>query len=138
MSPDDPRAADTHGWLRRAAGDLRAAEIDLAARPPLTGDAAFHCQQAVEKALKAFLAWHDVPFLLKTHDLAEIGQQCVRIGHSLEALARRAEALTVFAWVFRYPGDADEPPAPEVEAAFILAREVYASVLSRVPAAVHP
>ena len=29
---------------------------------PLLGDATFHCQQAVEKALKAFLIWHDRPF----------------------------------------------------------------------------
>ena len=33
-----------------------ARQIDLAAAPPLPGDAAFHCQQATEKALKAFLA----------------------------------------------------------------------------------
>jgi hypothetical protein len=30
--------------------------------------AVFHCQQAAEKALKGFLAWHDVPFR-KTHTL---------------------------------------------------------------------
>ncbi|MBN1923100.1 MAG: HEPN domain-containing protein [Anaerolineae bacterium] len=30
--------------------------------------AAFHCQQAVEKSLKAFLVAHDVPFLF-WHDL---------------------------------------------------------------------
>jgi len=29
-------------WLRKAADDLRGAEIDLAAVLPLTGDAAFH------------------------------------------------------------------------------------------------
>jgi len=62
MAADAERAADTRGWLRRAAADLRGAEVDLAADPPLAGDAVFHCQQAAEKALKAFLAWHDVPF----------------------------------------------------------------------------
>lgn len=56
------RAADTRAWLARAQDDLRGAEIDLAASPPLLGDAAFHCQQAVEKTLKAFLVWHDRPF----------------------------------------------------------------------------
>jgi HEPN domain-containing protein len=73
MPHDAHRVADTRGWLFKAADDLRGADIDLAAVPPLTGDAAFHCQQAVEKALKALLAWYDVPFR-KTHDLAEIGQ----------------------------------------------------------------
>ena len=67
--PHDPqRVADTMAWLRRSEDDLRAAEVDLAADAPLLGDAAFHCQQAVEKALKAFLTWHDLPFR-KTHDL---------------------------------------------------------------------
>jgi HEPN domain-containing protein len=36
--------------------------------PALFGAAVFHCQQAAEKALKGFLAWHDTPFR-KTHDL---------------------------------------------------------------------
>jgi hypothetical protein len=36
------RAADTRAWLARAQDDLRGAEIDLAASPPLLGDAAFH------------------------------------------------------------------------------------------------
>ena len=51
--PHDPqRVQDTRAWLRRAQSDLRAAEIDLTAQPALSGDAAFHCQQAAEKALK--------------------------------------------------------------------------------------
>lgn len=54
--PDDPRRAeDTRAWLLKAEDDLRGATIDLGAEPPLLGDAAFHCQQAVEKSLKAFL-----------------------------------------------------------------------------------
>jgi len=69
---------DTRAWLARARDDLRGAEIDLAAVPPLLGDAAFHCQQAVEKALKALLVWHDRPFR-RTHDLVEFGAECVAI-----------------------------------------------------------
>ncbi len=137
MPPDATRVADTQGWLRKAAGDLRGAEVDLAALPPLTGDAAFHCQQAVEKALKAFLAWHDVPFR-KTHDLAETGEQCAAIDASLEAVCRRAERLTPFAWIFRYPGDAGEPGTEEITEALALAREVYNAVLARLPGETRP
>ncbi|MBI4010917.1 MAG: HEPN domain-containing protein [Candidatus Rokubacteria bacterium] len=137
MPPDAPRVADTRAWLRKAAGDLRGAEVDLAAKPPLSGDAAFHCQQAAEKALKALLTWHDVPFR-KTHDLAEIGLQCATLDVSLEALCRRAERLTVFAWIFRYPGDVQEPPVGEVADALALAREIYDAVLARVPAEARP
>jgi len=137
MPHEATRVADTRGWLQKAAGDLRGAQVDLAADPPLTGDAAFHCQQATEKALKALLTWHDTPFR-KTHDLAEIGQQCANLDVSLEALCRRAERLTVFAWIFRYPGDVQEPPVEEVAGALALAREIYETVLARVPAEARP
>ena len=60
--PRDARANDVAAWLSRAQLDLRAAEVDLAASPPLLADAAFHCQQAVEKALKALLTHHDQLF----------------------------------------------------------------------------
>jgi len=90
--------------------DLRAAEHLLVAQPPLTGLALFHAQQAVEKTLKAFLSWHDIPFR-KTHDLSVLGQQCLAIDGTLENLCRRAARLTVFAWLFRYPGESEEPPS---------------------------
>jgi HEPN domain-containing protein len=137
MAADAPRVADTRGWLRRPAADLRGADVDLAADPPLIGDAVFHCQQAAEKALKAFLAWHDVPFR-KTHDLAEIGQQCIALERSLEPLCRSAEGLTTFAWIFRYPGEPEEPPVEDAVGALALARDVYNAVLSRLPGEVGP
>jgi len=34
--------ADTNAWLVRVGEDLRGAEVDLAAAPPLLGDAMFH------------------------------------------------------------------------------------------------
>ncbi len=68
MGHDPARVAETREWLQKAALDFRGAAIDLDAEPPLLEDALFHCQQAVEKALKEFLAWHDVPFG-KTHSL---------------------------------------------------------------------
>jgi hypothetical protein len=40
MSPD--KLAEIRGWLLKARDDLRGAEIDLAASPPLSGDALFH------------------------------------------------------------------------------------------------
>ncbi len=59
---------EVKAWLAKAGNDLRAAEVGLAADPPLVEDALFHCQQATEKAMKAFLAAYDTPFR-KPHDL---------------------------------------------------------------------
>jgi HEPN domain-containing protein len=56
----------------------------------------------------------------------------------LASLAEWAEDLTQFAWVFRYPGEPEEPSREEAESALALAREVYDTVLSRLPAEVGP
>ncbi|MBU2601027.1 MAG: HEPN domain-containing protein [Actinobacteria bacterium] len=51
MPLDPARAGEAYAWLAKAAQDLRAADVDLAAVPPLAEDAAFHAQQAAEKSL---------------------------------------------------------------------------------------
>lgn len=132
--PHDPaRIAETRAWLLKAAEDLRAAEVDLAANPPLVADAAFHAQQTGEKTLKAFLTWHGQP-LRKTHNLVELGQACMSIDPALENLLRRAAPLTEYAWRFRYPGDLETPPLAEVLTALQVARDLFRAVNSRLPA----
>ena len=52
MPRDAILLADTAGRLKKAAGDLRAAQVGLKAEPPLLEDVVFHCQQTVERAFK--------------------------------------------------------------------------------------
>lgn len=130
MESDAARRVDTQAWLSKARLDLRGAAIDLAAEPPLTGDALFHAQQACEKALKAFLAWHDEPFG-KTHDLAVLGAQCARIDPRLTGMLSEVAVLTQYAWRFRYPGDAAEPSRSESDRGVRLAERVVATVRER-------
>lgn len=131
--PHDPtRLSETRGWLQKAADDLRVAEHSLTADPPLLSACVFHCQQAAEKALKGFLTWHDQPFR-KTHNLVEIGEQCVQLDGRLESLLRRAAPLTEYAWRFRYPGEPSEPSLDEATQALEMARRVYEAVVSRIP-----
>lgn len=118
--PPDARGEEVAAWLSRAGQDLQAAAVDLAADPPLLADAAFHCQQAVEKSLKALLTRHDHPFR-KTHDIGELGLACLEHDASLESLLRAAAPLTEYSWRFRYPGDIFEPERTEVEDALNLA-----------------
>jgi HEPN domain-containing protein len=51
-------------WMRKAESDLENAELCLAAKKSLDA-ACFHCQQAAEKTLKAFLVANraDFPFI---------------------------------------------------------------------------
>lgn len=132
MSPD--KLAEVRGWIVKANDDLRGAEVDLAATPPLSGDALFHCQQAVEKALKGFLTLHDRPFR-KTHDLDELATDCERLDSSLAGILDRARDLTPFAWRFRYPGDDEPPPAADIVDVLSLAKEVVDEIALRIPAA---
>jgi HEPN domain-containing protein len=134
---DRARVAEARAWLVKASADILAAELDFGADPLLLGDAAFHCQQAVEKTIKAFLSWHDVPFR-KTHDLVELSAQCLEIDPSLEATLRSASYLTEYGWRFRYPGEPQVLGRSEVQDAISGARRAHADIVSRLPDETHP
>jgi HEPN domain-containing protein len=129
--PRDERAAEVAAWLSRAGDDIRAANLDLAADPPLLTDAAFHCQQAVEKSLKGLLSHHEHPFR-KTHDIGELALACLEHEPSMEALFRESASLTEYAWRFRYPGDVLEPELEEVQGALRVATQVVEAVTAAV------
>ena len=123
----DARATDVAAWLSRAQLDLRSAEVDLGASPPLLADAAFHSQQAVEKGLKALLTHNDHLFR-RTHDIGELALAGLQHEPSLEPLLRAAAPLTEYAWRFRYPGEVFEPDRQEVENALQIAHRVVTDV----------
>ncbi|MFN2470227.1 MAG: HEPN domain-containing protein [Gaiellaceae bacterium] len=137
MPPDPVRAEEAGAWLARARADLRAADVDLAAEPPLPEDAAFHAQQAAEKALKGFLAWHDRAFR-KTHSIEELGEQCLALDERLRGDVDRAVPLTEFAWRFRYPGEPEALGVEEAEEAVGVARALYDAVLALLPDEARP
>lgn len=132
MPPDDPRVAQVTSWLEAVSSDLRTIEICLTARPPVARSALFHAQQAAEKALKAFLTWHSVPFR-KTHQLQDLVGQCSAVDPSFEALDPAAEQLTPYAWQYRYPGEPGEPTVEQAGRAEQRAREVVDFVKDRLP-----
>lgn len=130
MQPE--KAHEVKQWFEKASLDLRGAEVDLNVEPPLIEDALFHCQQAVEKAMKGFLTAHDCPFK-KTHDLDELARLCENIDASLASLLNPARDLTVFAWEFRYPGDSDTPSVDETKEKLQIATFTYDTLFSRLP-----
>jgi len=137
MPPDPVRAVDARAWLAEAAQDLRRVDLLLAAEPPDPEGGLFHSQPAAEKALKGFLTWQDVPFR-RVHELDELGEQCAGIDSSLAEFMSRADALTKYAWRFRYPGAPYEPTLDEGRTAFNLAHEVMEAILGRLPLEVRP
>ncbi len=136
--PHDPvKVEETRSWFKKASEDLRAASVDMGADPPLVEDALFHCQQAIEKAMKGFLTWHDRAFR-KTHSLTELGLICSQLDPTLEEPLQRAAGLSEYATVYRYPGEMAPPDEEEASTAHRLAEEVMSELLARLPSEVAP
>ena len=49
-------------WLAKADDDLRAARLLILEENALHAAGVYHCQQAAEKAIKAWLTCHDILF----------------------------------------------------------------------------
>ncbi len=87
-----------------------AGDDELAARSLLPvegvtdGILGFHCQQTVEKALKAALAAKGIEFPF-IHDLSALGRMCNKSGIELPSHLDGIEDLTPFAVIERYGSD---------------------------------
>ena len=95
-----------------------------------------HCQQAVEKLLKAYLASREHEFE-KIHDLEILAGQCALYDPAFASLRERVDPLTPFAVRFRYPGPAD-PSVEQVQGALVVVREVWDFVLDHLPPDARP
>lgn len=115
----------TRLWVDKANSDLQNAEIILAAptqAPPLD-TVCFHCQQAVEKYIKAFLVFHGKQFPF-SHNLADLVAICMQVDLAFANIQRKAEILTPFAVEIRYPDDFYVPTREETEEAFAIATDI--------------
>lgn len=116
MAPIEDRKEEAARWLAIAMEDIRVSRACLDLFEPALGAAAYHCQQAAEKLLKALLIVAGVrpP---RTHDLAELGRSAepfFELGHDL---IDRLVPLTEWSTTYRYPSDdpfSVVPPDPAV------------------------
>jgi HEPN domain-containing protein len=88
-------------WLNRARSNL------VLAQTPREGiyleDLCFNLQQAVEKAIKALLIKHGIPFPY-VYDIGELLILLEDVGQSVPEIIRQSARLTRFAVFTRYPG----------------------------------
>jgi len=110
-------------WLAKGAGDLRSAQALLDLDPPENEAASFHSQQAAEKFLKGFLAYHgtEPP---RTHDLSVLLDLAIDHKQDLETLREAARFLVPYAVEVRYPFAGDPPTAEEAQEALSHARTI--------------
>jgi HEPN domain-containing protein len=127
MTPDELLRKEAAKWLWQAAKDRNAAQVLVEPEPSRS---VFHSQQAAEKAAKAFLTFHQIPFR-KTHDLADLGSQCASVDPSLERMLREVADLTDYASAFRSPDAPYEPDADEAAGALATATKLCDEIRRR-------
>ena len=98
-------SAGADEWLKKAASDFRVAEYEFA-RPddPEYDAVCYHCQQCVEKLMKAVLVKNGQtpPF---THDLIALSRLLVSVTPKWTCDTNDLRFLSLAAVYYRYPGD---------------------------------
>jgi len=130
MVNDDAVKEVVGKWLRIAHRDLVTARQGMKGDVVITETICYHCQQAAEKALKAFLVKHQVEFP-KTHNLMVLINLCSDVDADFHKLDN-ADNLTDYAVEIRYPDDWYEPSLDDAKEAIRLAEQVYGFVEERV------
>lgn len=128
-----PTLDEVAEWLIKARRDLMAAEILIDHEPPVLDAACFHCQQAAEKTLKAFLVWQSAQFD-KVHNLAYLVDLCVSQEPRFGSLREQTESLTPYAVAVRYPGELLDIGRAEAADALGSAQAIWNFVSSLLPA----
>ena len=127
------KAEEVRPWLRKAHDDLAIARR----ADDLFEPGCYHCQQAVEKLLKAYLLWNSsVP--PKIHDLTLLLDLCQKLDGAFLERRDRWEWLTGYAIVTRYPSEAPSPNREEFRRALDAAEDCWRSILAILPPETHP
>jgi HEPN domain-containing protein len=91
-------------WLIKAQEDWDVVQILTQNENPPASGVCFHCQQCVEKLIKAILTRHAIEFP-KTHDIERLITLTGDLAPGLDSLTPLAKKLTVHGVDMRYPAD---------------------------------
>jgi HEPN domain-containing protein len=125
--PDRVTQKLVNEWLQKADPDLRLAEFLLAENAPFWDAIAFHCQQAAEKYLKAYLISRQIEFP-KTHNIRELLGFVASVDKKLALYLKPTTILTPYGVLVRYPDDSQRVDPKKAEMAVGLAQKVEKSV----------
>lgn len=118
-------------WLKKAESDLKTAKILFDSKEVITESVCFHCQQAVEKYLKAFLVFNKKEFR-KTHIIAELLKLSIDLDNDFNKLKElNIQSLTIYAVEVRYPDDFYIPSLEEAQEALSLAEKTKEFVIKK-------
>lgn len=103
-----PDSADPRRWLVYARSDLALAREGRQSADVFLESLCYHCQQAVEKSLKAVLIVHKVDFP-RTHNLGTLVDRLPATAALTTAVSDDLlRGLSAYAILSRYPGDLED------------------------------
>jgi HEPN domain-containing protein len=119
-------------WIEKADNDLTIARDErfLKNENIITDGICFHCQQTVEKYLKAFLAFHEIEFG-KTHNLESLAVQCAEVDEEFKNLS--FGELSEYGVSIRYPDDFYMPNIEEADISFLSEKSSFLTSYRRRP-----
>ncbi len=116
-------------WFLKAEHDIITAKTLLEYKPMVLDVVCFHCQQAVEKYLKAFLVFKEKD-IEKTHNLNFLQTQCSAIDSDFNNF--NFTILSEFAVDIRYPDDYLMPELNDAKEFLSIAEQVEEIVKRKV------
>ncbi|MGB9902918.1 HEPN domain-containing protein [Methanothrix sp.] len=134
---EEAKRKEVRQWLIKSQRDLGSARRLMEGDETYLDVAVYHCQQAAEKAIKAYLAYRNTTFE-KTHNLVALLAFCLPLDPTFEQWKEAAKILTPYATEFRYPGDVLEPERREAEQALAQAEALVNFIVRRLPEEVRP
>ncbi len=110
-------------WRTKARSDWTTVEILLGSDRCPADTVCFHCQQFVEKLLKALLTRHGIE-APKTHDVRRLIQLAEPFAQELSQFSDASDALTAHGVETRYPDDWREIEPTEMHEVVELAKRL--------------
>ncbi|WP_295676784.1 HEPN domain-containing protein [uncultured Mucilaginibacter sp.] len=121
--------AYVESWLNKAEHDLMSAQRLIEIEPMILDNACFHCQQAMEKCLKAYLIYNGFD-VQKTHDIIDLLADCAKY----DPVFAGVDPLDINAYAVRgrYPDTNLMPSKEEADSYYQLALQIKALTSERI------
>lgn len=118
-------------WLSFAKEDLDTANALLRGEYLYNRSICYHCQQAAEKDLKAYIIYLGLP-LNKTHNLSKLIDQIKELDIDILKLQSDVEVLTDYIVTARYPDDSEPITDEESKLAFSVSEKINSYVKNKI------
>lgn len=125
------QAKEIEQWIIKGDHDLGTAKVTYLYIPEYLDTVTFHCQQAVEKYLKAYLISQSAPFKF-THDLVYLLDLIVVKDLGFHNFYDSVSELQGYAVEVRYPNETIYLSNEKVEKALMIAKNVRDLVMFKI------